>query len=82
MIFLLAVLLGFAFIVLALMPGGVNHPGLMVGMSQYRVTLAWGAPSQVNRTATPTGPREEWVYVDPPRRAYFSNGFLYAWRTY
>jgi len=79
-IFLLAVLLGLAFIALTLMPGEVNYPGLMIGMSEKRVTLAWGPPDHVDSIETSAGVRERWVYLDPPRFAYFNNGLLYDWR--
>ena len=79
-IFLLAILLALAFVALTLMPGEVNYPGLMIGMSEKRVALAWGPPDHVDSTVTTAGVREQWVYLAPPRCAYFNNGLLYAWQ--
>lgn len=55
----------------------------VIGMTpeQVQTETNWGYPTQVNRTVTANGVREQWVYRDASYRSqylYFVNGKLTA----
>lgn len=54
-------------------------PGARLGMTSKQVVerTNWGRPSEVNRTTTRNGVREQWVYSSR-RLLYFDNGILTA----
>jgi hypothetical protein len=56
-----------------------KREGVHLGMTQQQVLeSSWGRPSQVNRTVTVRGTREQWVYSDSRGYLYFDNGILTA----
>ncbi len=50
---------------------------IWVGATKDQACLAWGKPSDVNRTTTRTSVREQWVYENGGY-LYFNNGVLTA----
>lgn len=63
-------------------PTYVPRPKPQIGMTAEEVRqlgLPWGSPSDVNRTTTARGVREQWVYGDRARRyIYFVDGVVTA----
>lgn len=50
---------------------------VMRGMTKDQVTMAWGSPTDINRSIGSYGVHEQWVYRRGPGRAqyvYFENG--------
>lgn len=54
-----------------------KREGVKIGMTQQQVIeSSWGKPSDINRTSTARGTREQWVYSDGRGYLYFDNGIL------
>ena len=51
--------------------------GVSIGMTAERVLQSnWGKPTQINRTTTSHGTREQWVYRGQRSYLYFEDGIL------
>src|SRR5260221_4234312 len=52
------------------------------GMTEKQAKLAWGEPDEINRTESPSGESQQWVYTGDSlthsRHLYFANGLLDA----
>ena len=71
----------------------ILNGSLVIGMTQEQVLVALGKPEDINKTVTPYGTTEQWVYtyyldrrqrVDLDRTkskyVYFENGVLTSWQ--
>lgn len=55
----------------------VPFEAIVLGMTSTQVLQAWGAPQSINRTVTPTGSDEQWVYGFNSY-VYLTNGIVRA----
>lgn len=54
-----------------------KREGVQIGMTAERVLQSsWGKPERVNRTTSPRGTREQWVYRGHNNFLYFEDGIL------
>jgi hypothetical protein len=51
---------------------------ILLGINEAQVTMSWGKPERINRTVTPSGVSQQWVYGST--YLYFERGVLVSYQ--
>ena len=63
-------------------PQEVVERSIVIGLTKEQVGMSWGKPTDINKTVSTWGVREQWVYRKFRKTyyLYFENGVLKSWQ--